>query len=151
MNNVGDFGPQLIQLFKEEALDLLAQWENACLALQSRQDTDAWDQLFASVHSLKRVNSNPRFTHFCRIFSRNRRLYVERLGLSWYQTSISLHFSPHRLFQRCGLPRLKRLMKNDICSEIKSIRSILFNTVYCRFKEKTYSDRSKDSKKGIPI
>lgn len=53
MSNVGDFPPQIIQLFKDETLDLLGQWESSCIALQQQPAKSDWDQLFAAVHSIK--------------------------------------------------------------------------------------------------
>ena len=53
MSSVNEFPPQLIQLFKEETLDLLGQWENSCIALQQQPEKSDWDQLFAAVHSIK--------------------------------------------------------------------------------------------------
>jgi len=53
LSNVNEFSSQLIQLFREEALDLLDQWENSCLSLKANPEKSAWDQLFSSVHSLK--------------------------------------------------------------------------------------------------
>lgn len=53
MSSINEFPPQLIQLFKEETLDLLGQWENSCVALQQNPKQSDWDQLFAAVHSIK--------------------------------------------------------------------------------------------------
>jgi len=53
LSNIKDFPPQIIQLFKDETLDLLGQWENACIALQQKPVKSDWDQLFAAVHSIK--------------------------------------------------------------------------------------------------
>ena len=53
MSSVADFPQQLILLFKEEALDLLGQWENSCIALQQHSKKSDWDQLFNAVHSIK--------------------------------------------------------------------------------------------------
>ena len=127
MNSVGDFGPQLIQLFKEEALDLLAQWENACLALQSRQDTDAWDQLFASVHSLKGSIQ----TLGLHIFAE----YLAEIEDYMSKGSAELVSNQHLVAlltaqtqSTVWVTTVETIDENDIRSEIKLIRKILSNT-----------------------
>ncbi len=44
---------ELVEVFLEEAQDLLVTWERCVLELQKKSDIDRWNELFRAAHNLK--------------------------------------------------------------------------------------------------